>query len=124
MPENIERRILDWFADSLTRWNSWKSLAYEDRGYYEGRQWSQQEAEELQRLGQPVITVNHLWSKINSLVGMMLQQQPTIKCLPRGKADAQLAAIATSVIRYVFDVNQLQSILTEVATDMLTTGVG
>ena len=123
MPD-LEQRILSWFSDAITPWSAWKETAYSDRSYYEGRQWSPQETTELERLGQPVITVNHLWSKINSLVGMMLQQQPTIKCLPRGKADAVLASVATSVIRYVFDINQLNSILTEVATDMLTTGVG
>jgi len=119
-----EQQLLSWFTDSVHKWNTWRQTAYRDRQYYEGVQWTSSEAEELQRLGQPVITVNHLWSKINSLVGMMLQQQPTIKCLPRGKADTLLASIATSVIRYVLDVNQFQQSLTDIMTDMLTTGIG
>ena len=124
MSKAPERKILEWFSNALPVYQNWKAIAYRDRAYYEGYQWDPEEARKLQSLSQPVITVNHLWSKINSLVGMMLQQQPTIKCLPRGQADATIASIATSVIRYVFDINQLNSILTEVATDMLTTGIG
>lgn len=121
---NKEARLLHWFTDAASKWSSWRDLAYRDRQYYEGQQWTDEEVSELKRLSQPVITVNHIWSKVNSLVGMMLQQQPTIKCLPRGSRDAVLASIATAVIRYIFDINQFNPALSDIMTDMLTTGVG
>jgi len=117
-------RLLRWFQDNLTAWETWRQEAYDLREFYEGNQWKPEERSELERLGQPVITINHIWSKINSLVGLLLSQDPQIKCLPRGKYDAKISSIATSVIRYVFDINQVNSILADVFLDMLTTGIG
>ena len=116
--------LLSWINGAYKPWSSWLSKAKTDRQYYEGRQWTPAEVEELERRAQPVLTFNHLWSKVNSLVGMLISQKPTIKCLPRGKHDAQVASMATSVIRYVFDINQLHGKLGESFRDMITTGIG
>jgi len=122
--QGVEDRLTGWFNSVLTVWDSWRQEAYRYREFYEGKQWTPEEKAELERLGQPVITVNHIWSKINSLVGLLLAQEPQIKCLPRGKHDAKVASVATSVIRYVFDINQVNSVLADVFLDMLTTGIG
>lgn len=121
---SIHEQLLDWFYNVVSVWEIWRHKAINHRAYYEGRQWSADEAAELERLGQPVITVNHLWSKVNSLVGLLLQQEPQIKCLPRGKHDAKVASVATSVIRYVFDINQTTDVLADVFLDMITAGIG
>jgi len=117
-------KLLDWLLDAESVWSSWRNKALELKAYYEGNQWTEKEKRELEELGQPAIVINHIWSKVNSLIGLLLQQEPTIKCLPRGKNDAQVSAVATSIIRYVLDVNAVDTAYTEVFTDMLTTGIG
>ena len=116
--------LIRWLVDAERKRQEWLNRADTDRAYFEGEQWDPQTRRELEEAGQPVITVNHLWSKVNNLVGLLLQQQPTVKCLPRGKHDAELSSMATSVIRYVMDINQVDASLTEVFTDTLTTGAG
>jgi len=105
-------------------WPKWHAEAFKDRQYYEGRQWTPAEIEELKEISQPAITINHIYAKINALLGLLLQQRPQIKCLPRGKHDAELAHIATLVIRYIMDINDVRTKLAEAFLDMLTAGIG
>lgn len=122
--EEVNPQIVGWLESALEQWMGWKGQASIERDYYEGRQWSAEEAAKLERIGQPVITVNHIYPKVNMLVGLLMQQKPTIKCLPRGREDAEIASIATKVIRYIWDVNNVQAKLAEAFTDMATVGVG
>lgn len=116
--------VYRWLQQSYQTWESWHSKAYVDRCYYEGAQWTTEEAAALKKSGQPVITVNHIWGKVNTMVGMLLQQRPTIRCLPRGKNDAELASVGTKVIRYVLEINKYRRVLSEVFTDVASVGIG
>ena len=120
----LNNKVVNFWLQALDQYQEWLSRAVVHRHYYEGRQWTAQEAAILAESGQPVITINHIWPKVNSLVGLLLQQRPCIRALPRGRHDAELASVATKVIRYIFEVNRLQTHLTPAFIDMVTVGLG
>ncbi len=125
-PKVLEKdnNVYLWIESAAESWNEWMSRAKLFRAYFENRQWTAEEVAKLKEVGQPVITVNHIWSRVNNLTGRLLQQRPTIKFFPRGKNDATLSSVATKVIRYIFEINKVRRKYAEVLTDLATVGVG
>ena len=117
-------KVYGWWKTAVDAFDTWRTDALLDRYYYENRQWSDSDAAKLEKVGQPVITINHIYPKVNMLVGLLLQNRPTIVALPRGRDDAEVASIATKVVRYIFDVNNVNAKQAEAFTDMATTGIG
>ncbi len=106
------------------KWGAWYNKAKVERYYYEGVQWTAEEVAKLESSGQPAITVNHIWSRINTLVGLLLQQKPQINLYPRGKDDVGLASIGTKIIRYILEINRFGRKIAEAFTDMASVGLG
>ena len=117
-------KLYQYWRQGIDAYTAWQPAALVDRYYYENVQWSEDEEAELKKINQPMITVNHIFPKINMLTGLLLQNRPSIHCFPRGKDDAEVAATATKVVKYIFDINNLQTRQLEAFTDMATAGIG
>ena len=117
-------KLFGWWRQSVDSFQKWVAEAKIDRYYFENRQWTYAEAAKLGSVDQPVITINHIYPKVNMLVGLLLQNNPTIHVLPRGREDAELADVANKTLRFIADINRLRSKQAYTFTDLTTTGIG
>jgi len=99
-------RLRQQYLDYLTA----KVQEYEEqklsRHYYHGAQYTPEEIRILRERRQPVITINRLGRKIDSIAGLMLRLRQDPKAYPRNPKNADGAEIATQCVRNVLESNE------------------
>jgi hypothetical protein len=101
--DRVLRQLVAWFEESEQTSQTAREKAERDRDYYDGKQWTEEEAAELRKRGQPVIALNVIRARINYHLGMEKKQRRDPKCFGRGPEDQQSAEIATEALRYAVD---------------------
>ncbi len=81
-------------------WTSWQKNCSENREFYYGKQWTDDEIETLEDRGQFVLAINKLRKKINTIVGLLTANQPVMKAVPVGKNDNIAAELAKRLLDY------------------------
>lgn len=95
-----------------------------DRDYYDNKQLTKAEIEELRKRGQPPIVINRIKRKIDFLAGMEKQQRSDPKAYPRTPEHEQAAHAATDALRYVADNTRLDRVRSNVWRNVLIEGMG
>lgn len=99
-------RLRQQYLDYLTA----KVHEYEEqklsRHYYHGAQYTPEEIRILRERRQPIITINRLGRKIDSIAGLILRLRQDPKAWPRNPKNADGAEIATQCIRTVLESNE------------------
>jgi hypothetical protein len=75
------------------------------RDYYDGRQWTDDEARAKKNRREPVITINRVKPKVQFLKGMETQNRTDPKALPREPSDDESGEVSTDALRYVEERN-------------------
>ena len=101
--DRVLRQLVRWFEEAEQSTQSSREKAERDRDYYDGKQWTEEEAAELRKRGQPVIALNVIRARINYHLGMEKKQRRDPKAFGRGPEDQQAADIATEALRYAID---------------------
>lgn len=93
-----------WIEDYLDATESARERANIRRDYYDGIQLTEDEASELRKRGQPVLTYNYIQEKVGTLIGAEINGRtaPVAKGRNVG-VDQATAAVATAGMRYVTD---------------------
>ena len=94
-----------WWHQAVEHSTTFRQWADRSYAYYDGEQWDPQDKAALEAIGQPAIVINHIRGKVNHLVGIAAQQNISLRCTPRGRADSNLAFVASMVLEYILDVN-------------------
>lgn len=94
------------------------------RDYYDNKQFTEEEAQELRRRGQPVIVDNVIAGKINWLIGQEMSTRTDPKAFPRTPQHQQGADAATDAIRFVCDNTDWDLSRSRVWENMLVEGFG
>lgn len=94
------------------------------RDYYDNKQWTAAEVQELKRRGQPVITDNVVAGKVNWLLGQEMTRRTDPKAFPRRPGAEQGAEAVTDSVRFVCDNNRWDEIRSGVWENMLIEGYG
>lgn len=116
-------RLLQWVDDSESYFQEANERARRDRDYYDGRQWSEQDAADRAALGRATLTMNRLGRKINFLIGYEMKTRTSPKALPRTPVHQQVAEVATQGLRYVADANRLDKTFSKAYKDHLIAGI-
>lgn len=101
--DRVLRRLVGWFEESEQSTQTSREKAERDRDYYDGKQWTEDEAAELRKRGQPVIALNVIRARINYHLGMEKKQRRDPKAFGRGPTDTAAADVATEALRYAID---------------------
>lgn len=121
--EGLEH-CLRQFREAIDQTEEERETAERCRDYYDGKQWTDEEVQALQKRGQPVIVSNRIAPKVNSLIGFEKRGRTDPKCYPRTpKHDAEADA-ATDALRFVCDQNRFNSIKSDVAENLTIEGCG
>jgi hypothetical protein len=101
-----------------------RKLQERDRDYYDNKQLTKAEIEELRKRGQPPIVINRIKRKVDFLAGMEKQQRSDPKAYPRTPQHEDAAHAATDALRYVADNTRLDRVRSNVWRNVLIEGMG
>jgi hypothetical protein len=117
-------RVIGWFEDWETNTQAAREDSERDHDYYHGRQWDQEEIDELEDRGQPVIVKNHIFKKINFLLGNEIRNRADPRALPRTPAHDEDVIAITDALRFVLDEEDFDQTSSRVWGNMLIEGYG
>lgn len=104
-PKKPEVRLPD-LATCVEWYDTWeehtrkdRELSARDYDYYDNHQWTQEEIDELQRRGQPVLTKNRIARKVNFILGDEAEKGVDPVALPKTPQHEDDAQAATDALR-------------------------
>jgi len=116
-------RLVQWFESAEDSSREAREVSEKCRDYYDGEQYTAEEISTLKKRKQPIITVNRIKPKINTLKGMESKSRTNPKALPRNVGfDDEAAEACQDSIRYVLDSNQADNLFSECFDDLCVEG--
>ena len=105
---------------------SWeeRQLCERDRDYYDGKQITEEERNELAARKQPPVIYNRIRRKVNYLLGLERQSRKDPKAFPRNPQDEKTAQAVTDSLRYVADSENWDDKRSEAWANILIEGTG
>lgn len=107
--DRILKQLVGYFEEAEESSQQSREKSERDRDYYDGKQWTIEEAETLKKRGQPVVAMNVIRSRVNYYLGMEKKQRRDPKAYGRGPNDMEAADVATEMLRYVMERTEYQS---------------
>lgn len=101
--DRVLRQLVGWFEEAEQSTQTSREKAERDRDYYDGKQWTEEEAAELKKRGQPVIALNVIRARVNYHLGVEKKQRRDPKAFGRGPNDMAAAEVATEALRYAME---------------------
>ena len=93
------------------------------RNYYDGKQWTPEQANKLKNRNQSPIVINRVKPKVEGLKGLLENRKSDIKAYPRNAGrDEKSAHAVTDSLRYIADNNDFDSIKNECFEDKIIEG--
>ena len=103
---------------------NWARHAKEDKEFRLGRQWTQEQEEILLARGQAPIVVNRIHPAVEAAKSMLTSNRPSFRCAPREDSDNKVANVLSSLLSYMYDISDGQSVIRQVVDDYYTMGMG
>lgn len=94
------------------------------RDYFDGKQYTAEELEILQKRRQPPTTLNRVARKVNHLLGLEIDRRTDPKAYPRTPEHDEAAEAATDALRFVEQKTSMDKHLSRVHENMLIEGYG
>jgi len=107
-----------WDHDTLEG----RRLANKSRDYFDGKQWTEQEANKLRSRRQAAIVVNRIKPKVEGLVGLYELRKSDPKAYPRTPKHQKSSGPITDSLRFVADNNDFDMTRLDVAEDFFVEG--
>lgn len=117
-------RIKAWRkeAGDLQRDNRFAQMV--DHDFYDGDQWTEDDATILRERGQAPLVFNVIKSTIDWIIGTERRTRVDYRVLPREKNDADGAETKTNLLKFVGDANRFQYARSRAFADAIKSGVG
>lgn len=94
------------------------------RDYYDGKQYTAEELQILNKRKQPPTTLNRVARKINHLKGLEIDRRTDPKAFPRTQEHEKGAEAITEGLRYVEERSNMDEVFTSIHDNMLVEGYG
>jgi hypothetical protein len=101
-----------------------RERAERDVDYYDNKQLTEAEFRELERRGQPPVTLNMIRQKVDYLLGLEKTSRTKPRALPRTRRHENDAFAVGDALQYVADDNRYHQLRSRVWKDILTAGWG
>lgn len=115
------KRMVEQSAD-LTA--SARARSEQCRDYYDSKQWTSEEVSVLKKRKQPVLTINRIKRKVDSIVGIEQKGRVDPRALPRNPQDEGAADIATKALVYVDDITRFDALRSQFCYNLAIEGYG
>ena len=104
--QKLHRKLMMWYLQERDKqaYNRFQMAIDED--YYDGMQWTDEDAQELAARGQAPLVFNQIKPTINWMLGTERRTRFDGMVLPREEADETGAEVKTKLLKYLSDVNR------------------
>lgn len=102
----------------------WIQKKREWSNFYDSEQWTSEEIRVLESRSQPVVTINRIKPKVDSIVGMELGLKVNTKAFDKGTGDFELAKFISEGMRHVETRNDFDQLESEAFKDQIIDGLG
>ena len=127
----FEQDSQSFIDDTLNLFNTyskerenWATHAKEDKEFRLGRQWTKEQEDILLARGQAPIVVNRIHPAVEAAKSMLTSNRPSFRCAPREDSDNKVASVLSSLLSYMYDISDGQSVIRQVVDDYYTMGMG
>jgi hypothetical protein len=120
----LHGRLMAWLNIERDRQATNRVEMAIDEDFYDGLQWSDEDAAALLDRGQAPLVFNQIKPTINWLIGSERRTRIEGKVLPRSEDDEGLAEVKTKLIKYLSDVNKTPWKRSECFKSQVVAGVG
>ena len=117
-------RYKRWLKEAVEAQQKWRNVAREDREFYSGKQWADDDKKTLEDAKRPAITINRIKPLINVLSGYQRLNRYDIDFLPRTNDDDEQAQLRKGVTKYIMDRSHYNYEESDVFNDGVVTGIG
>lgn len=120
----IHRQLLDWYYQERERQAVNRYQMAIDADFYDGDQWSQEDAEEVTGRGQSPLVFNEVAPMVDWMIGTERRTRVDWRILPRAEDDIGGADAKTKVMKYISDVNRTPFQRSRAFSDSVKVGIG
>jgi hypothetical protein len=120
----LHEKLTDWYDSEWNRQASNRFQQALDEDFYDGMQWTQEDAAALVERGQAPLVFNEIKPTIDWIIGTERRTRVDFKILPREKDDVAMAEIKTKLMKYVSDANKMSWHRSAAFADAVKSGVG
>jgi hypothetical protein len=110
--------LADFRADA-----AWRKERREASDFYDGKQWTEDEKQALERRGQPVVTINKIATKFDGIFGIQKALRVDTKAFPKGNRQQEVEQLSEK-LRAVEDDNDFDEEESLVFEDIVIDGRG
>jgi len=116
--------LRDMFRESEEAGVDARLTSHKCRDYYDGKQWTPEEAAALQKRKQAPIVINRVRRKVDWLRGLEMQSRTDPKAFPRTPNHEQEASSATDALRFVAENTDWDKKRSKIWENILVEGLG
>ncbi|WP_276200265.1 hypothetical protein [Chelatococcus sp. XZ-Ab1] len=120
----LHRRLMGYYLRELDRQGLNRAQMALDQDFYDGLQWSEADAAELEGRGQKPLVYNVIATTVDWVIGTEKRARTDFKVLPRRKDDAKPAERKTQILKYLSDCNRTPFHVSRAFEDAIKVGVG
>lgn len=117
-------QLVRWYEDAEEATRDARQLSERDRDYYDNKQLTPDEIQQLRLRGQPEIIINKIQTKVNFLLGYEAQQRTDPRGFPRNPADEEAAGACSDALRYIKDNTHADRVFSDVWENIVVEGFG
>jgi len=107
-----------------TKREMWATHAQEDKEFYLGKQWTDEQVRKLESRGQAPITVNRIFPAVEAAKAMLTSNNPQFRVSPREDSDNKVAQVMNGLLEYIWQISDGQVSLRRVIEDYYCMGLG
>jgi hypothetical protein len=104
--QKLHRKLMMWYLQERDKQAHNRFQMAIDEDYYDGLQWSDDDAQELAARGQAPLVFNQVKPTINWMLGTERRTRFDGKVLPREESDEGSAEVKSKLLKYLSDVNR------------------
>lgn len=116
--------LMQWYRTERDKQAENRRQMAIDEDFYDGMQWTEEDAQELMERGQAPIVFNKIKPTINWLLGTERRTRVDGKVLGRSEDDEEAAEVKSKLLKYVSDVNKTPWSQSLAFADCVKAGVG
>ncbi len=117
-------KLMNWFIQERDKQSINRIEMATDEDFYDGLQWSDEDAQELMSRGQAPLVYNQIKPTINWMLGTERRTRIDGKVLPREESDEEGAETKTKLLKYLSDVNRTPFSRSLAFKSMIVAGLG
>lgn len=122
--KKLHGKLMDWFFEERDRQSLNRYQMAVDEDYFDGLQWSEEDAQVLRDRDQAPLVFNKVKPSIEWILGTEKRTRMDNKVIPREESDEALAEIKQKLIKYVNDANNYPFASSDAFQDCVVAGLG